>query len=73
GSGETFAGYAPLADAGLLPPPATDLAGMRAVLAEAEQWVAAGTARQRGHDRTLLLVVAALPDGTTTADLDRLA
>ncbi|OKJ44619.1 cell division protein FtsK [Micromonospora sp. TSRI0369] len=73
GSGATFAGYATLADAGLLPPPATDLAGMRAVLAEAEQWVAAGTARQRAHDRTLLLVVAALPEGTTTADLDRLA
>ncbi|MGC4895073.1 FtsK/SpoIIIE domain-containing protein [Micromonospora sp. DT31] len=71
--GGTFAGYAPLADAGLLPPPATDLAGMRAVLAEAEQWVAAGTPRQRGHDRTLLLVVAELPEGTTTADLDRLA
>ncbi|MFG3598508.1 FtsK/SpoIIIE domain-containing protein [Micromonospora chersina] len=73
GPGATLAGYAPLADAGLLPPPATDLTGFRAVLAEAEQWVAAGTARQRGHDRTLLLVVAALPDGAAPSDLDRLA
>lgn len=68
----TFTGFAALADAGLLPPPATDLAGFRAVLAEAEQWVAAGTARQRGHDRTLLLVVAALPDGAAPSDLARI-
>ncbi|WP_213455005.1 FtsK/SpoIIIE domain-containing protein [Rhizomonospora bruguierae] len=34
-----FAPFAPLADAGVLPPPATDRAGLRAVLAEAEQWV----------------------------------
>ncbi|WP_172967896.1 FtsK/SpoIIIE domain-containing protein [Micromonospora sp. WMMA2032] len=73
GPGDTFAGFAALADAGLLPPPTADLTGLRAVLAEAEQWVAAGTSRQRGHDRTLLLVVAALPEGATTADLDRLA
>ncbi|MFE9201043.1 FtsK/SpoIIIE domain-containing protein [Micromonospora sp. NPDC007230] len=72
GAGATFAGFAALADAGLLPPPATDVAGLRAVLTEAEQWVAAGTARQRGHDRTLLLVVAALPDGTASADLTRI-
>ncbi|SBT48987.1 FtsK/SpoIIIE family protein [Micromonospora auratinigra] len=72
GTGSTFTGFAALADAGLLPPPATDLTGLRAVLAEAEQWVAAGTARQRGHDRTLLVVVAALPDGVTPSDLTRL-
>ncbi|SCL67516.1 FtsK/SpoIIIE family protein [Micromonospora eburnea] len=72
GAGSTFAGFAALADAGLLPPPATDVAGLRAVLTEAEQWVAAGTARQRGHDRTLLLVVAALPDGTAPSDLARI-
>ncbi|KKK07543.1 FtsK/SpoIIIE domain-containing protein, partial [Micromonospora sp. HK10] len=72
GTAETFSGFAALADAGLLPPPATDLAGFRAVLAEAEQWVTAGTARQRGHDRTLLLVVAALPDGTAPSDLARI-
>ncbi|SCL14762.1 FtsK/SpoIIIE family protein [Micromonospora rhizosphaerae] len=68
----TFAGFAALADAGLLPPPATDVAGLRAVLGEAEQWVAAGTARQRGQDRTLLLVVAALPAGAGPTDLGRL-
>ncbi|MFI7431100.1 FtsK/SpoIIIE domain-containing protein [Micromonospora sp. NPDC049836] len=72
GTAATFTGFAALADAGLLPPPATDLAGFRAVLAEAEQWVAAGTARQRGHDRTLLLVVAALPDGAAPSDLARI-
>ncbi|MEU2613289.1 FtsK/SpoIIIE domain-containing protein [Micromonospora sp. NPDC007271] len=88
GGGGTFLDFAALADAGLLPPPATDLAGLRAVLAEAEQWVAAGTARQRGLrrlqvgasdaaqrpgavDRTLLLMVAALPDGTAPSDLAR--
>jgi S-DNA-T family DNA segregation ATPase FtsK/SpoIIIE len=69
---DTFAGFAPLADAGLLPPPATDVAGLRAVLTEAEQWLAAGTARQRGHDRMLLLMIAALPDGTAPSDLDRI-
>ncbi|GHJ12601.1 cell division protein FtsK [Micromonospora sp. AKA38] len=68
----TFAGFVALADAGLLPPPATDVAGLRAVLAEAEQWVAAGTARQCGHDRTLLVVLAALPDGATPSDLTRI-
>ncbi len=93
GSADTFAGFAALADAGLLPPPATDLTGLRAILAEAEQWVAAGTARQRGLrqlqfgasdaasrpkagagavDRTLLVVVAALPDGTAPSDLARI-
>ncbi|MFU8873863.1 FtsK/SpoIIIE domain-containing protein [Micromonospora sp. SL4-19] len=72
GADGTFTGFAALADAGLLPPPATDVTGLRAVLAEAEQWVAAGTARQRGHDRTLLLMVAALPDGTAASDLDRI-
>ncbi|SCE99031.1 FtsK/SpoIIIE family protein [Micromonospora echinospora] len=68
----TFAGFAPLADAGLLPPPATDSAGLRAVLSEAEQWVASGTARQRRHDRTMLLVIAALPVGVEPNDLARI-
>ncbi|MFJ8581883.1 FtsK/SpoIIIE domain-containing protein [Micromonospora sp. NPDC093277] len=71
-AGGMFAGFAALADAGLLPPPATDVAGLRAVLTEAEQWVAAGTARQRGHDRMLLLVVAGLPDGAAPSDLARI-
>ncbi|WP_197698483.1 FtsK/SpoIIIE domain-containing protein [Micromonospora viridifaciens] len=72
GGEATFTGFAALADAGLLPPPATDVAGLRTVLAEAEQWVAAGTARQRGHDRPLLLMVAALPNGTAPSDLTRI-
>lgn len=71
-TGGVFGGFAGLADAGLLPPPAVDVAGLRAVLTEAEQWVAAGTARQRGHDRTLLLVVAAFPAGTGATDLGRI-
>ncbi|MFI6823613.1 FtsK/SpoIIIE domain-containing protein [Micromonospora sp. NPDC050187] len=71
-SSGTFAGFAPLADAGLLPPPATDLAGLRAVLSDAEQWVASGTARQRRHDRTMLLVIAALPAGFGPNDLARI-
>lgn len=68
----TFAAFAALADAGLLPPPATDVAGLRAVLTEAEQWVSPSSGRPRRHDRTLLLVVAALPESTAAADLDRI-
>ncbi|MEU4566359.1 FtsK/SpoIIIE domain-containing protein [Micromonospora sp. NPDC023956] len=71
-TGGTFAGFTPLADAGLLPPPATDPTGLRAVLSEAEQWVASGTARQRRHDRTMLLVIAALPAGVEPNDLARI-
>ncbi|MDI5938817.1 hypothetical protein QLR68_11715, partial [Micromonospora sp. DH15] len=67
----TFAPFAGLADAGLLPPPATDVAGLRAVLTEAEQWVSPGSGRPRRHDRTLLLVVAGWPEATDPADLDR--
>ncbi|TWH66990.1 FtsK/SpoIIIE family protein [Micromonospora olivasterospora] len=70
--GGTFARFAALADAGLLPPPAVDVAGLRAVLTEAEQWVAPGTGRPRHHDRTLLLVIAALPELTGASDLGRI-
>ncbi|WP_405115736.1 FtsK/SpoIIIE domain-containing protein [Micromonospora sp. NBC_01405] len=69
---DTFAPFSALADAGLLPPPAVDVAGLRAVLTEAEQWVAPGTGRPRRHDRTLLLVVAALPELTGPTDLGRI-
>ncbi len=68
----TFAPFAALADAGLLPPPAVDVAGLRAVLTEAEQWVAPGSGRPRRHDRALLLVVAALPELTGPTDLSRI-
>ncbi|WP_229400903.1 FtsK/SpoIIIE domain-containing protein [Micromonospora okii] len=70
--GGTFAPFAALADAGLLPPPAVDVAGLRAVLTEAEQWVSPGSGRPRRHDRTLLLVVAALPELTGPTDLGRI-
>lgn len=75
GAGLTFAAFAPLADAGLFPPPATDHAGLRAALAEAEQWVrparSAGGRRQR-RDRCLLLVIASLPQPADPADLARI-
>ncbi|HEX7745740.1 MAG TPA: FtsK/SpoIIIE domain-containing protein [Micromonosporaceae bacterium] len=76
GGGLTFAAFAPLADAGLLPPPATDHIGLRTALAEAEQWVrptrsAAGRPQRR--DRCLLLVIASLPRPADAADLARIA
>ncbi|MER7420279.1 FtsK/SpoIIIE domain-containing protein [Micromonospora peucetia] len=71
-TGTALAPFAALADAGLLPPPAVDVAGLRAVLTEAEQWVAPGTSGRRRHDRTLLLVVAALPEATGPTDLARI-
>ncbi|SCG58533.1 FtsK/SpoIIIE family protein [Micromonospora coxensis] len=72
GAKDTFAPFAALADAGLLPPPAVDVGGLRTVLTEAEQWVSPGTGRPRRHDRTLLLMVAGLPEQTTSSDLDRI-
>ncbi|MGX4658162.1 FtsK/SpoIIIE domain-containing protein [Micromonospora sp. SCSIO 07396] len=72
-SGTVFAPFTALADAGLFPPPATDAAGLRAVLAEAEQWVSPGAGRPRRHDRTLLLVIAGLPASSGPSDLDRIA
>lgn len=76
GGGMLFAPFAALADAGLMPPPATDRTGLRAVLAEAEQWVrpARPTAvRHTRRERTLLVVIASLPEMTETADLTRIA
>jgi S-DNA-T family DNA segregation ATPase FtsK/SpoIIIE len=37
--GGVFAPFAPLHDAGIMPPPAADRAGLQAVLTEAEDWV----------------------------------
>ncbi|MFV2115149.1 FtsK/SpoIIIE domain-containing protein [Micromonospora sp. LOL_025] len=71
-TGTALAPFAPLADAGLLPPTAVDVAGLRAVLTEAEQWVAPGASGRRRHDRTLLLVIAALPESTGATDLARI-
>ncbi|WP_239139854.1 FtsK/SpoIIIE domain-containing protein [Plantactinospora endophytica] len=73
--GQLFAPFAPLADAGLMPPPVTDRTGLRAVLAEAEQWVRPtrpAAARYNRHDRTLLVVVGSLPELTEAADLARI-
>jgi hypothetical protein len=75
GAGTMFAPFAPLADAGLMPPPVTDRTGLRAVLAEAEQWVRPArpsTSRHNRRDRTLLLVFASLPELTEGGDLARI-
>lgn len=71
GLGGTFAPLRPLIGAGLMSEPATDLAGLRAVLAEAEQRI---RQVQIGADAGPLLVVAvaALPPGGQH-ELDRLA
>ncbi|WP_181445003.1 FtsK/SpoIIIE domain-containing protein [Micromonospora endophytica] len=71
-TGAALAPFAALGDAGVLSPPATDLAGLRAALTEAEGWVSAGTTGPRRHDRSLVLVLAALPEQTETADLARI-
>lgn len=75
GAGTVFAPFAPLADAGLLPPPVTDRVGLRAVLAEAEQWIRPArpaAARHYRRDRTLLVVIASLPELTEGTDLARI-
>ncbi len=71
-TGAALAPFAALGDAGVLSPPATDAAGLRAVLSEAERWVAPGSSGPRRHDRSLLLVVAALPERTGPTDLARI-
>ncbi|MDM4721278.1 FtsK/SpoIIIE domain-containing protein [Micromonospora sp. WMMA1363] len=71
-TGTALAPFATLADAGILPPPATDVAGLRAVLSEAEQWVTPGAGGRRRHDRVLLLVIAVLPEPTGRTDLARI-
>ncbi len=73
--GTIFDPFAPLTDAGLMPPPATDPAGLRAVLAEAEQWIRPArpaAVRSSRRDRTLLLVIAAWPGLTEPVELTRL-
>ncbi|GIJ78037.1 FtsK/SpoIIIE family protein [Micromonospora phaseoli] len=71
-TGETLAPFAALGDAGVLSPAATDAAGLQAVLTEAERWVAPGSSGPRRHDRSLLLVLAALPEPTGPTDLARI-
>ncbi|GAB3796611.1 hypothetical protein GCM10027605_04860 [Micromonospora zhanjiangensis] len=76
GTGTVFAPFATLTGAGLLPPPATDRTGLRAVIAEAEQWIRPArpaAARHRRRDRTLLVVIASMPELTEGVDLARIA
>ena len=75
--GAVFAPFAQLADAGLMSPPATDRNGLRDVLTEAEKWLrparaGAGVRRAR-RDRSMLLVVASLPELTEGGELNRIA
>jgi hypothetical protein len=76
GGGTVFAPFEMLADAGLMAPPATDRAGLRAVLTEAEQWlrpVRGGAVRRSRRDRTMLVVIASLPELTEGGELLRIA
>jgi hypothetical protein len=76
GGGTVFSPFAALADAGLLSPTATDRAGLRDVLTEAERWlrpVRSGPVRRGARDRMMLLVIAGLPELTEGADLVRIA
>lgn len=76
GGGAVFAPFAMLSDAGLMSPTATDRAGLRAVLTEAEQWlrpVRGGAVRRGRRDRTMLVVVASLPEMTEGGELNRIA
>ncbi len=79
--GALFAPFAALADAGLMPPPVTDRAGLQGVLTEAEHWVTPGrpadqrrpAARPRRRDCTMLLLIAALPSAAAQEELARIA
>ncbi len=71
GVGPTFGPLLPLVEVDLMARPATDVAGVRAVLDEAEEHVRA--ASSVGDPSLLLLVVAAFPVGVTAAEFARLA
>jgi DNA segregation ATPase FtsK/SpoIIIE, S-DNA-T family len=75
GGGAVFAPFAELADAGIMAPTVTDLAGLREVLAEAEKWLRPGRpgTTRRARDRTLLLMIASWPRDTDGSDLVRVA
>ncbi len=78
--GALFAPFGALADAGVMPPPVTDLSGLRVLLAEAEHWTLPGrpetqrrpATRPLRRDCTMLLIVASLPSAATPDDLARL-
>ncbi|HEY8474270.1 MAG TPA: FtsK/SpoIIIE domain-containing protein [Natronosporangium sp.] len=65
-----FAPFAPLHDAGIMPPPVTGRTGLQAVLTEAEDWVRGG---RTDPEHTLLLVIAAWPQSTEADELTRLS
>ncbi|GIJ21848.1 FtsK/SpoIIIE domain-containing protein [Micromonospora lutea] len=71
-TGVALAPFAALGDAGVLAPPATDTEGLQTVLAEAERWVAPEASGPRRHDRSLLLVLATLPEPHRPSDLARI-
>jgi hypothetical protein len=66
--GSTFEWFAGIE--AIMPPPATDAEGLRAVLDEGERWLAA---RTDGAGPTLLIVIASLPELTEGRDLARIA
>ncbi|HEY1485473.1 MAG TPA: FtsK/SpoIIIE domain-containing protein, partial [Micromonosporaceae bacterium] len=67
-AGIAFGSFHALFDGRLLPEPTADLAGLRAVLAEAEQWVRVPAP----PGRSLLIVIAGRPTGSDDSDLARL-
>ncbi|WP_203796864.1 FtsK/SpoIIIE domain-containing protein [Actinoplanes couchii] len=78
GGGAVFAPFEELADAGLMAPPATDRQGLRDVLTEAEKWLrpartGAPANRRARRDRSLLVVIASLPEMTEGEELRRIA
>lgn len=68
--GPTFAPLLPLTEVDLMSRPRTDVAGLRAVLAEAEQHVR--RAASIPDPPTVVVAVAAFPEETTDADIARL-
>ncbi|MBW6438391.1 cell division protein FtsK [Actinoplanes hulinensis] len=75
GGGAVFAPFEELSDAGLMSPPATDRQGLRDVLSEAEKWLrpARSGGRRGRRDRSLLVVIASLPELTEGEELRRIA
>lgn len=66
-SGGVFDAFTPLREAGIMPAPVADRAGLCAVLSEAERWV-----RERPAG-TLLLLIASWPQETDPVELARVS
>lgn len=71
--GSAFAAFRAMVDAQLWSAPATDLAGWRATIREAEGQISAVQAGEVNGPPVLLLAVAAIPAGTGWTDWARLA